>query len=71
MINLRVHMIRTSGQYNAVSAGFLEISQRFFPLFLHVCTCSLQFFPCKIGGCGYLLLQNFKTRTKRFDQSFF
>ena len=49
VVNLRVYMVRSSGQYNAPLSVFFHPGKSFFPFFLHIRTGCQQFFPASVG----------------------
>ena len=72
VVNLRVDMVGTSCQYDAVASGLLQVFQCFFSLAHDIPPLILLLLPCQMGGFSDFLIGNVgKFRNQTLRQNLF
>ncbi len=58
VVDFRIHMVRATGQHNALAMIFLHPGQRLLPLGTHIRLGAELFFPCGMDGLAHLFFRN-------------
>ena len=67
MVDLRINMVRASGQHNTPPSGFLKIIQSFLPFLIHHFPGVIQLFPAGFGRSDHFFCRQIR---KAFYQLF-